>query len=198
MFCGKFAIDRQMVQDFESGPELSIDEALGSPKRRRMSVSGTVSDVVVTEAVAGPSNEQRQRAQFSIGAVGSPRKLPIKLWGEQAKELHVKEGDVVTIKDLEIGEFGSRKEANLTRTTKIEVTSALDEEIEQQGVVSAIDIDGETVTVEISMGRTSPRFKMNSQVLCELGEEDYVIERLDSLHVTFTVRNGEIVQIRYK
>ncbi|XP_014677842.1 PREDICTED: uncharacterized protein LOC106817671 [Priapulus caudatus] len=195
MICGKFDVDMEVVRDFAHGPKVTIDEALRSPKRRRISVSGIVSDVVVTKALPSTSSETQQRAQFNVCDVaGSPVKLPIKVWGKRAVEIAVSDGDEVNIENLEIGLFGSQKEATFTKSTKIQVTS-VSVEGEQQGILRGFDIEGDTVTVEITTGTSAKMWTMSLELFDTLGSEEDIIHGLDTMKVTFTASKGQIVKI---
>ncbi|CAC5408742.1 unnamed protein product [Mytilus coruscus] len=109
-----FPYDVEVEKAFLNPPVVSVAEALASPSKRRLSLSGRFE---------GSSqlyeNEYSKRRILNISGNGTT--IAVKLWGDKSDLQMPEKKNNITIHGLEMSDFRGKLEANSTSTTLITV-----------------------------------------------------------------------------
>jgi hypothetical protein len=137
MQCGKIMGPPEKLAKFYEPEKCTVQEAVSSPKKRRLSCVGYVQQV--SDVIVHGTTKRRIIDVSSVqkGGMSEPR-IVVKLWGEDVNKATPTEQSKVVITCLEGAEFGQFKELNATTLTKFEKESGTDV---ISGIVEACDFD---------------------------------------------------------
>ncbi|KAJ8049972.1 hypothetical protein HOLleu_02960 [Holothuria leucospilota] len=113
----QFTLPQEKVQEFFHPAQCTIPHALASPKKRRLSVGGTIAQVY--ELKQG-SNWKRRDVLLSDNSTG--KKICCKLWGDHATKItETNKGSTVTIENVEVDVYNDNHQLRSTNMTTIQV-----------------------------------------------------------------------------
>jgi len=131
-----FAYNEDVVNDFSKAKIVTIAEAIGSPLKRRLSITASV-------ITAQPEKCGKGWKRRDITVADDNGQVMIKLWGDKAtKKLCV--GQRATFRNLRKEEYNSQKYLASTNETELEIDTT---ETERQVIMEGIDEEGQTCTL---------------------------------------------------
>ncbi|CAC5370122.1 unnamed protein product [Mytilus coruscus] len=174
-----FDYDKKVEKDFLNPKVTTVAEALTSPSKRRLSLSGRFEGVY--------ENENAKRRILNI--TGNNATIAVKLWGAKTELKMPEKKDNVTIHGLEISEFRGKIEANSTSTTRITVE---DEEEDQSAIMegeveaacfeesdSSIVIDGKCLAIDnFLLGQIFKEVRYVENVFVKVRQEAKRVEEI--------------------
>lgn len=138
----KFDVPKDILKTFYNPPTCTVPEALASPKKRRLSI-----DATVTEIYALRSGPNWQRRDLILEDETTKKKICIKLWNEHADAVTDNtKGQQISFKNVEVDIFNNKHQlrtTDLTTITTMQQTKPTTKDYEIVGV----DKEGDNISV---------------------------------------------------
>ncbi|XP_071810918.1 uncharacterized protein [Apostichopus japonicus] len=185
-----FDLPKEKLKEFFMATKCTIPDALASPKKRRLTIEGTVDKVY--ELKEGATWKRRD---VILSDVSTKKKICCKLWGQHAESVAgVSEGSTVQISNVEVDIFNERHQL---KTTSLSAVKILTNQQRRSGdfEIVGVDLEENTSYVITECGNT---FKMLKSIL-----EKYDMSPDDLLNVMpvkchLTLEGEEIVELELK
>ncbi|KAL5011360.1 hypothetical protein ScPMuIL_009911 [Solemya velum] len=135
-----FTFDENIEKDFLTPPKVGVLEALGSPRKRKLTISGVVKEVSNIIEKNGT-----KRRMIKLSDVANDETIMVKVWGEKVS-IAPTIASQVALTHVVVNDYGGKKELNSTALTAMEDSK----EEDLSGEIEAAGFEVEDIIIVVN------------------------------------------------
>lgn len=182
---GKFDIPKDVLKGFYNPEKCTIPEALASPKKRRLSVEGTIVEIYPLK-----EGHNWKRRDIIIEDPPTAKKICCKLWNAHADSVQEKDrGSTATFNNMEVDIYNDRHQLRTTGLTTLTITTT---QTANKYHIIGVDPEPDNLTLITECGNT---FQMTTNLLETIEMSATEFTNKTPVFANLEIQNNKVMKI---